>query len=152
MFKKVLAYFDHQAWKYELPEPEGSLAYLGIETENEHEFSCLVHVMEEEGKIVFFSIFPIHAPAKRRSSLANVLLAINYSLFWGSFEMDFEDGEIRCKTSFVYADMELSFATIELMIHTNIIVMDTYFHLIQAFIEKKISLPEIKMKVKELSN
>lgn len=143
MLKKILAYFDEQNWEYDLPEPSEELVLLGVSTENDNEFQCLIHVNETAKNAVFFSIFPNNVPEKRRTLLAVLLLKINYLLLLGSFEMDFDDGQIRFKISYVFEDMELSVKTIEYIVSNVIIEMDTHFQIIQHFIEKKMTSKEI---------
>ena len=49
---------------------------------------------------------------------------MNYDLFFGNFEMDSEDGEVRFKTSIFYDYIEPSIELINQMVMTNIITMD----------------------------
>lgn len=141
MFKQILQYFDAQQWKYHFPEDKESVAILGIRTENGR-FHGILDVLEQEKKIIFFSIYPVYVPQNLRSQIAELLLRINYILFTGSFEMDFEDGEIRLKTSLFCDDCKITEKVIDHLIQGNIITMDIYFELINSFITEKLSLSE----------
>lgn len=141
MFKKILAYFQKQEWKYLIPEEDKCVALLGISTDN-GKLQCILDVDEEQNKFIFFSIFPVNAPQQLRSEMAEFLMRINYSLFLGSFEMDFSDGEIRFKTSLIYENVDVSEKVIEHFIKDNIISMDNNFELINDFVSEKFSIKE----------
>lgn len=141
-FKQIVSYFEKQNWNYTIPEQGNNIATLGIATEK-GKFHCIVDVNEEEKKIIFFSIYPLNVPLNSRTSMAEIMIRINYSLFFGSYEMDFNDGEIRFKTSLIYEDIELTEKILEYIIKGNIITLDTHFELFNSFISGKINLAEI---------
>ncbi|MCL4505190.1 MAG: YbjN domain-containing protein [Chloroflexi bacterium] len=62
-------------------------------------YSCVAQALEEQGIALFYSIAPINVPAQKRQVVAEYLTRVNYGLLLGNFEMDFEDGEVRCRTS-----------------------------------------------------
>ncbi len=144
MFKKILAYFESQEWKYSLPdeiEDESHIAFLGIITNN-GKFHCILDVKEQDKKIFFFSIYPKNVPKELRSQIAEILLRLNYILFLGTFEMDFSDGELRLKTCFIYDDSDISEEMLTHIIKGNIATMDSNFEFISSFLNQKISMPE----------
>lgn len=142
MFKRILAYFESQGWKYSLLEEiedESHIAFTGIITNN-GKFHCIIDVNEIDKKIIFFSIYPENVPHKLRNQIAEILLRLNYILFLGSFEMDFSDGEIRLKTSFIYDEYDISEQILNHIIKGNIATMDSNFEFIGSFINQKISM------------
>ena len=73
----------------------------------------------------------------RLNLLADFLTGANYGLYIGNFEMDFNDGEVRFKTSIDVEGnksvaeegkepAELSFALMKRMVYDNVGVMDKY--------------------------
>ncbi|HST05674.1 MAG TPA: YbjN domain-containing protein [Chloroflexia bacterium] len=62
-------------------------------------WGCLGRVDEEKQLVLFYSYCPIKAPEEKRPILADFLTRANYGLYVGNFEMDYNDGEIRYKTS-----------------------------------------------------
>jgi hypothetical protein len=54
------------------------------------------------------------------------LTRINYGLIIGNFEMDFDDGEIRYKTSIDVEDDPLTPALIRPVIYVNLLNMDRF--------------------------
>ncbi|WP_217360014.1 YbjN domain-containing protein, partial [Anabaena sp. UHCC 0253] len=66
----------------------------------------------------------------------------NYGMINGNFELDFNDGEIRYKTSIDVDGDKLSFALIKNLVYANVIMMDEYLPGIINVIESDIS-PEL---------
>ena len=60
----------------------------------------IVDVTEQENwdRVLVYSIFPTYVPAYRRSAILEAINRINYTLAFGSIEMDMRDGEIRVRT------------------------------------------------------
>jgi len=69
--------------------------------------------------LVFISLFPALAPAKKRTACAELLTRINYDLLHGCFEMDFEDGEIRFRTSIGALDLPIAPKQVEHLIFSR---------------------------------
>lgn len=149
MFKQILAYFDNQHWKYHLPETDKTLAVFGLNTTN-GKFHCIVDVDEVNHNLIFFSVFPVNVPENLRREMAELIIRVNYMLFWGSFEMDFDDGEVRLKTSIIYEDIMLTDKVLEHIIKGNIAIMDKRFELLNEFITQKIDKAIAIKKIKEL--
>lgn len=135
MLRKILTYFDEQNLSYSLPEAGETVVLIGFETEN-IEFQCTI-TNDDEYKLLFLSFFPFKIPENRRNDISILLLKINYELFLGNFDIDFDDGEIRFKSSLFCEGMELSNATIHYIIETHIVVMETYVQTIQDAIKEK---------------
>lgn len=146
MFKNILSYFDSQGWKYHIPQPEKALVVLGISTES-GKYHCIADVDEDLYRFVFFSISPINVPTKKRKTMAELLIRINHNLFLGNFELDFEDGEVRFKTSIIYESVELTQTIIEHIITSNLLAMDKNIELITSFVQSRISINEAINKI-----
>ncbi|WP_338792938.1 YbjN domain-containing protein [Bernardetia sp. MNP-M8] len=141
-FRKTLTYLEKQKWHYTIPEEECNIATMGISTEK-GKFHCIIDVDEIGKRIIFFSIYPINVPVAIRKSMAEIMMRVNYTLFFGNYEMDFSDGEIRFKTSLIYEDIELTDKILEHIIKGNIVTLDTYFELFNSFISGKTTLEDI---------
>jgi hypothetical protein len=59
---------------------------------------CYARVMEDERRIVIYSVYPEHVAPEKRAAAAEYLTRVNYGLSVGNFEMDFDDGEVRFRT------------------------------------------------------
>jgi len=141
MFDHILAYFEKESWLYSLPEEGDSIAIFGISTKNA-KYKCILKVEEDANRLIFFSILPLHIHSSQRSELAEILTRINYNLFYGSFEMDFTDGEIRYKTSFIYEDSIITEKVLDHIIKGNITTADMNFELLSAFSNKQINMDD----------
>jgi hypothetical protein len=89
-------------------------------------WSCYARVEEEKQIVLFYSYCPVKAPEEKRPILADFLTRANYGLYIGNFEMDFNDGEVRFKTSLDVEGDELSFALMKRIVYDNVGVMDKY--------------------------
>ena len=124
MFKQIIDFFKQQQWQYTIVENK-TIALFGISGEKVN-FQCMADVREEDAEFIFFSICGVKVPENRRSEVSELLTRINFGIFLGNFEMDFEDGEIRFKVSIYFEESQLSFKTIENLILRNISTMDSY--------------------------
>jgi len=89
-------------------------------------WSCYARVEEEKQIILFYSYCPVKAPEEKRPILADFLTRANYGLYIGNFEMDYNDGEVRFKTSLDVEGDELSTALMKRIVYDNVGVMDKY--------------------------
>jgi hypothetical protein len=87
-------------------------------------------------------ISPIAAPKDKRSAISEFLTRANYGMTIGNFELDFNDGEIRYKTSIDVEGDCLSHALIKRLVYTNVAMMDEYLPGIKAIIETDITPEE----------
>lgn len=124
VFDAMVDFFDQDNWRYQrLPdEPIISLGYSG---EN-GSFQCYARAREEQVQFIFYSICSAKAPLHRRQAMAEFITRANYGLIIGNFEMDFNDGEIRYKTSVDVDGAELTFALARHIVYANVITMDRY--------------------------
>lgn len=122
MFSKIIDFFKKEGWSY-VPVENETAVILGVKGENGN-FECLAEVNEVNNSFIFFSIFNENIPEGKRSEVSELLTRLNYGKFQGNFEMDFEDGELRYKTSIYYGSQGLNLDVIENMVLTNIATMD----------------------------
>ncbi|MGH2410076.1 MAG: YbjN domain-containing protein, partial [Chloroflexota bacterium] len=78
-------------------------------------------------------------PVERRLAMAEFLTRANYGLPIGNFELDFEDGEIRFKTSIDLEEVEPNPLLVKHVIYANVIMMDRYLPGIASVAEDKAS-------------
>ena len=83
--------------------------------------------MNDEQKLFFFySVCPINVPDDKRSPIAEFITRANYGIKIGNFELDFNDGEVRYKTSIDVENDDLTPALISNHVYANIWTMDRY--------------------------
>jgi hypothetical protein len=127
MFDKIaaiVAFLKENNWPVSELDEE-SMLRTGFAGDN-GEWNCYFKVREEQEQILFYSLFPINAKQAVRMAMAEFLTRANYALAIGNFEMDFDDGEIRYKTSADVEGIELQPIFIKNLVHSNVVIMDRY--------------------------
>lgn len=140
LFDVVVAFFDHEAWPY-TQLAERTVLRLSATSEN-GDWSCFAQVKEEQQQFIFYSVAPSNAPAERRTALAEFLTRANYGLVLGNFELDWDDGEIRFKTSIDVTGDRLSPALLTQVIYPNAYTMGRYLPGIRAVLTEDITPAE----------
>jgi hypothetical protein len=82
--------------------------------------------LENWQRIMVFSIFPVYVPENRRAVVLDALNRINYSIIYGSLEMDSKDGEVRVRTV-VEAERDLPESMMERALYSNLNIGSRYF-------------------------
>ncbi|HEX8600766.1 MAG TPA: YbjN domain-containing protein [Chloroflexia bacterium] len=132
IFDVMTTFFKEDGWTFS--QIEGTLV-LSIQFLGDNaRFIC--HASEETEKqiFLFYSYAPVKAPEDKRPILADFLTRANYGLYIGNFEMDYNDGEIRYKTSIDVENAELNSPLIKGVVYPNVSVMDKYLPGIMAVI------------------
>ncbi|MGK7946364.1 MAG: YbjN domain-containing protein, partial [Microcystaceae cyanobacterium] len=125
LFEPVIQYFEDDDWKFMEVSP-GEALKMGVSGRN-GEYDCYAITNEERQTFRFVSQVPIKVPEEQRVLMAEFLTRANYGLSIGNFEMDFEDGEIRYKTSIDVEGDRLTPALVENLVNINVITVDRYF-------------------------
>lgn len=124
LLEQLIQFFETDDWQFHQISP---LPVLALRFKGRHgQWMCYAQAREEEEQIVFYSVLPINVPQSRRQKFSEFITRANYGMVIGNFEMDFEDGEIRYKTSIDVEDSELTFALIRQLVYANLIITDQY--------------------------
>ena len=124
MFNTVKNYFRVQGWPIN-QHPEKPI--LRIEYEGDHgRWFCYARINERSNQFIFLSIASVKVPEDRRKEMAEYLTRANFGLNIGNFEMDFDDGEVRYKTSIDYTYQSLTSELIDPLIKANFVAMNDY--------------------------
>jgi hypothetical protein len=124
ILQEMLNFFTEDDWNFTKLQGE-SVLQLPFQGTN-GKWNCYAKAREENKQFVFYSLCPIAAPKNKRQAVAEFLTRANYGLMIGNFELDFNDGEIRYKTSIDIVGDNLSFALIKNLVYTNVTMMDEY--------------------------
>jgi hypothetical protein len=89
-------------------------------------WTCYAQAQEDEHMFIFYSVWPDNVAEEKRLAMAELLTLINYGLKIGNFEMDFDDGEIRYKTSVMLEDDAWAESNIKPVVFFNVGMMDQY--------------------------
>jgi hypothetical protein len=123
-FEKIVNFFKEDDWPIVQIEGE-PLLQMVFQGEN-GKWTCYAKAREDQEQFVFYSICPVNAPENKRLTVAEFLTRANSGMIIGNFEMDFEDGEIRYKTSIDVEGDSLSSALIKQLVYANVMMMDAY--------------------------
>jgi hypothetical protein len=106
------------------------------------QWDCYARAINEQGKFVFYSVCPVQAQDSSRLAISEFLARVNYGLILGNFELNFDSGEIRYKTSMDAANNPINSAALKQLVYTNVSMMDSYLPGIVAVIEKDLTPKE----------
>ncbi|MFB2835650.1 YbjN domain-containing protein [Floridanema evergladense] len=123
-FEEIVNFFEEDDWPFVQIEGE-PLLQMVFQGEN-GKWTCYAKARDDQEQFVFYSICPVNAPENKRLAVAEFLTRANSGMIIGNFEMDFEDGEIRYKTSIDVEGDRLSFALIKRLVYANVTMMDEY--------------------------
>ena len=91
----VRAAMDHLEWKPDVTNGDSFRVRLNGKRFN---FAVWLVVDEEARTFVCYGILPINVEPARRVAVAETMTRINFRLRLGTFDLDFDDGEMRYRT------------------------------------------------------
>jgi hypothetical protein len=124
LFNTLIEFFEEDDWNFQWVEGETVLS-MGFAGKNGR-WMCYAQAREPQEQFVFYSICPVNVPENRRVAAAEYLTRANYGMIVGNFEMDYDDGEIRYKTSIDIEGATLLPPLIKSMVYTNLLMLDRY--------------------------
>ncbi|BAY20851.1 hypothetical protein NIES2100_05950 [Calothrix sp. NIES-2100] len=147
IFDAIVDFLTEDDWDFSV-QSDRLILQMRFQGDTE-QWVCYAKAKEEDEQFLFFSVSPVNAPITKRLTVAELITRINYSLPIGNFEMDFDDGEIRYKTSIDVEGSRLDSALIAQIVHANVQVMNTYLRCIMAVIDDNISPLEALAAINE---
>ncbi len=124
MLDTVIRFFREDSWPFEQLEGRPILR-TGFKGDN-GSWRCYAQVRPEQEQFIFYSVLDTYVPEHRRTAMAEFLTRANYGLIIGNFEMDWQDGEIRYKTSIDVEGDQLTTALVHRLVYVNVLMMDRY--------------------------
>src|SRR5262245_36050960 len=126
LFSTLIDYMEEEDWKYEILEGETIIRFHFKGSAGR--LLCYGEVDEEKCWLIFYSYMPVNSPPDKMGQVAEFLTRANRGMRIGNFELDFDDGEIRYKTSIDVEGGELSNKMIDNLLRANLTTMDRYFN------------------------
>ncbi len=90
-------------------------------------WDCFVEAREQERQCLIYSVYRERVPQYKRLAVAEFITRANYGLPMGCFEMEFDEGEVRFRTSINIESERFSFGLLRPLFYGNNAVMDRYF-------------------------
>jgi len=88
--------------------------------------TCIARILVDLDQLMFYVIAPVKAPEELRLAVAEFVTRANYGLRIGNFEMDFDDGEVRYKSSLDFESATLTPELIRNAIYPAVQTTDRY--------------------------
>ena len=148
MFEAMVNLFKEENWHYAEIEEQCALS-LTFQGKN-GTWDCYAQAKEEEEQFIFYSLCPSQVPKPKRRAVGEFLSRANYGMIIGNFELDFDDGEIRYKTSMGVKNNSLDSATIKELVYTNLMMMERYLPGITSVISGKLSPIEAIRPIRQI--
>jgi hypothetical protein len=109
---------------------------------------CYAQIRVEGEQLLCYAQAPIKVPEEQRSAVAEYLTRANYGMYIGNFELDYNDGEVRFKSSLDFEDEILSHNLIRNTIYPSVRLMDTYLpglmKVVYGGVDPKMAVEEIE--------
>lgn len=148
-FETIKQFFSEDEWFFVETENRGVLVLRMNHWGENGRFSCQAEYNEAQDIFYFYSYFPINVPDEKRLKMAEFITLVNYGMRIGNFEMDFEDGEVRFRTSSDFEGQGLSYALVSNHVYPNVWMMDRYLPGLFAVVYGDRSAAEILESIEE---
>ena len=127
------AFFEQEGWPFHRHESEDTLLtkYRG---EN-GQWNCEAWTREEERQLLFYSLCPFDVPEDKRDDVAELLTRANHDLAIGNFDLDYDEGTVRFRTSIDVEDDRISISLVRNLVMANVTMMDLYLPEIREIID-----------------
>jgi hypothetical protein len=123
-FEAVGKFMEEDGWHPQLLED--NYVYRAYFVGHNGEVTCFAQVRVDLEQFIFYVVMPVRAPSHMRLPVAEYLTRANYGLRIGNFEMDFDDGEVRYKSSLDFEGVQLTPGLIRNTIYPAVQTMDRY--------------------------
>ena len=125
LFSELIDYMEEEDWKYEILEGETIIRFHFKGTAGR--LLCYGEVDEEKYWLIFYSYMPVNVPPEKMIDAAEFVARANRGMRIGNFELDYDDGEMRYKTSLDVEGGELSGKMIDNLLRANLSTINRYF-------------------------
>ena len=140
IYRTMLTFFSDDDWAFTKLKGESTLQ-LGFQ--NEHgQWNCYAIARDKESQFLFYSVYPTTIPNHQQPTITEYLTRANHGLVQGNFEFDFDNGEIRYKTSLDTTHLSINPKAIQQLVYTNVTIMGHYLPGILAILKQDISATE----------
>lgn len=141
----IREFFDQDDWNYVQLE-DGNTLQMSYQGDNGR-WTCYASPADESQRFMFYSVAPLDTPSNKISTMVEFLTKANYGLMIGNFEIDFNDGEIRYKTSIDVENDQLTTNLVKNLVYVNVETMDNYLPGIVGILNNQLSPDEAIAKI-----
>jgi hypothetical protein len=119
----IKQYCDEDGIKYR--QVDERTIHAGFQGRN-FNYQLLARAQDGHQQAMFYSMVPVRIQPEHRPAVADFLCRTNFGLILGNFEMDYETGELRYKTSVDVEGGELTSSMVKTLMHVNLSTADKY--------------------------
>jgi hypothetical protein len=131
---------DEHGWDYEELDDDTALGWRMSGPDGT--WSAFALAREGEGRFAVYSVLDDAIPGQLRADAAELVARANWGLPVGNWELDMDDGTVRCKTSIDIGDDRLSLGLARRVIARNLAVVDAYIAAFSAFAAQRVTARE----------
>lgn len=124
IFNLLIEFFEEDEWDFQWVSGMSILS-MGFSGQNGN-WMCYAQAREAQQQLAFYSVLPINVPPNKRRHVAEFITRVNYGMVIGNFEMDYDDGEVRYKTSADVEGFDLPMPMIRHLVYANLLITDRY--------------------------
>ena len=136
----IETYFRQQEWEYTQQDEDDPLFFINFSFAGDKgHWDCTIIADEEDEWFTCATRYPISVPEDRQLEIAELMARVNLYIFTGGFDMDFSDGEIRCRTSISFRGFEPSPELIGPLVFMSAAAADLYFPVFEAVLYEGVS-------------
>lgn len=125
-FDAARAILARRGWLLSADDATGTLAFQARGA-NARYLGTVV-ASDDAGTVCVRTSFPNNVPDERRAAVAELVMRANARLTIGNFELDYEDGELRCRTSLDARSCHVTPAAVDSLIAASVLACDRYHH------------------------
>lgn len=141
----LIDFFQADGWTVTQAD-DAPILQLEFEGDN-GAWTCYAEAWEEPEQVAFYSVCPVSVPERQRSAVGELVCRANAGLVIGNFELDFDDGEIRYKTSLDLQGVALNPTVIARLVYGNVMTLDEYLPAFSAVLDDEISPVEALARI-----
>lgn len=139
LFKQLVQFLVEEDWGFSRVSGEEE---LHIQFNGEHaQWMLVVRVLPESQQILCYSYYPQAITETQRPLLVEYITRANHNMILGNFELNWQNGELRYKTSLDANGIQVNATVFKQLIFTNVSLMDQYIGGIEA-VTSGTKLPE----------
>lgn len=125
LYDSLVMFLQEDEWKFTRLEGEDTVV-LTFNCANAT-YLCYAQARESQQQVVFYTIYPLHAPPEKRQQAAEFAARVNYGLVLGNLELDMNDGEVRYKTSADVSSTPFTLPLLRSLMQINLSTSDRYY-------------------------
>lgn len=132
--RAFLDFVEDMDWPFEPAEQPG-LYQLRFEG-RAGQWRCFAQIREREQQFLFYSALPWTIAPDRRTAMMEFVTRANFGQPLVSFELDLDDGEVRCRSGIDVEGAFISRPMIRQLVASNLLTMDRYMAGMRAVAEE----------------